>query len=350
MKKSLKQFMASATGLTRNPFFWTRVRITFVYVITSMIIVMFFSVTIYEVTAHNIRLGKINRPRFNETQFKNIEKQADFIRIQQSPEMKEFEKNIRTEILKNIKRNLMIIDSIILLLIVVLGYILSGYTIKPIKREYQKQKRFIEDASHDLRTPLSVIHSDLELAIGSNIDEKNDFIKSALAESSHMTKIVNDLTLLAKNASNSNLQKDETISNVLNSLVNIYKDLAQKKNLDFNSEITNSNIIVSGYLISRAIHNILDNALEYTNAGSISINTKNTNNGYNISIKDTGTGIASNDLKNIFNRFYRGDKSRNSRNHSGLGLSIAKSIIENHGGKIEINSTLGQGTEVRIIL
>jgi signal transduction histidine kinase len=342
--------MGLVTGLTRNPFFSTRIRITAIYVATSMLIVVFFSTAIYAVTARNIRIGKPPRNQINEIQIENIATKGDFIRIRQMPGGRDFENIVRKQMLKDIKENIIVIDIIILFIVTILGYVLSGYALLPIKRTYEKQKRFIEDASHDLKTPLSVIHSDLELAIHAPPKEKNDFLQSAITETNHMTKIVNDLAILAKSDSGFHLKKDASISSILNAIAIPYKQITQDKGLGFETNIEDTNVLAHSHYLARAIRNILDNAVEYTSSGSITVIGFNYAGGYKIIIKDTGIGINKEDLQNIFERFYRAEKSRTNNTHSGLGLAIAKNIIENHGGKIEIESTVGQGTEVKITL
>jgi len=225
-----------------------------------------------------------------------------------------------------------------------------------IENSYETQNRFTSDASHELRTPIAVIQGYINMldrwgkADGEILDESIEAIKS---ESHNMKRLTEKLLLLAK-ADKGILEMDFQ-SFELNELINeISRETLM---IDSSHEITNEinevkTILADRESLKQAIRIFVDNSVKYTpEGGKISINSYINKKKIYIEIADNGIGISKEDMDNIFNRFYRVDKSRTKESGGhGLGLSIAKWIISQHKGEIEIKSELNKGTVVTLIL
>ena len=225
-----------------------------------------------------------------------------------------------------------------------------------IEHAYETQNRFTSDASHELRTPIAVIQGYINMldrwgkADGAVLDESIDAIKS---ESNNMKQLTEKLLLLAKADKGILEMKFETFS--LNELITeITKETMM---IDSKHEIINdindvNTIFADRPSLKQAIRIFVDNSVKYTpDGGKISINAYCRKKNIYIEISDNGIGISQEDMKHIFNRFYRADPSRTKASGGhGLGLSIAKWIVKEHKGEIEIKSELNKGTVVTIIL
>ncbi|TDX53166.1 sensor histidine kinase [Orenia marismortui] len=225
-----------------------------------------------------------------------------------------------------------------------------------LQESIEKQKAFVSDASHELRTPISVIQGYIDLLDRwgkSDQEVLNESIEAIKSETMNMKKLLEQLLFLAR----SDREKDsfERVDFELDAVIaEVYRETEL---IDKEHKITlnnNDKLKINGdeQLIKQLLRIIIDNSLKYTeDGGKISIDSKLVNQFVEITIEDTGTGIAKEDLDNIFDRFYRADKSRNRETGgTGLGLSIAKWIVDNHLGKIEVESKLNQGTKVIIKL
>ena len=171
-----------------------------------------------------------------------------------------------------------------------------------------------------------------------------------------LEKLLDQMILMSKlDAINTEDHEFTTInmSSMLQNLYQIFSKQSEQKDLQLNLTVPSNSIEIYGNeeYLSRAIKNILENAILYTSKGDIDLNLKRIDSCIAIHIKDTGSGIASGDLPHIFDRFFRIDRARSvETGGSGLGLSISKTIIDMHSGNIEVISTLDEGTHVTINL
>lgn len=225
-----------------------------------------------------------------------------------------------------------------------------------IEISVEQQNQFVSDASHELRTPISVIQGYANLLDRWGKDDKEvlqESISSIRSEAQNMKELVEKLLFLAR--SDKNTQKvekqffmmDELIQEIVKETKLI--DVIHHIENDYNTEFQ---IYADRKLMKEALRIFIDNSIKYTpEGGIIKIDSYLKDSSAVITIGDTGSGISEEDLPNIFNRFYRADKSRTkSSGGTGLGLSIAKWIVENHNGKIHVWSKSDIGTVVKIEL
>ena len=219
-----------------------------------------------------------------------------------------------------------------------------------IQKAFEAEKRLISDASHELKTPVSVIktHCDVILQKERTKEELLETLKTIKTVSENMGKLIKDLLSLARLdagiLSPANF-KNISLNECIQQAIQLTAPLAEKKQVSIKTSLVDDiNIIGDKDRITEAFLNIIENAVNYNkDNGVVEITTSANNNNVNISIKDTGIGIKGDDLERIFERFYRADASRSTEG-TGLGLSIAKAIIEAHAGEIKAEGEFGKGS------
>ncbi|MCM3571333.1 cell wall metabolism sensor histidine kinase WalK [Neobacillus mesonae] len=235
------------------------------------------------------------------------------------------------------------------LIFALLGYYFAGQAMKPIRRAFEKQEKFVSDASHELRTPISIFYSSVDLLMTEEKDHLSPIGREVLydvkQEAMLMNKLVNDLLELARSDKNqlNFVIKEVNLSELL---TGVFTRFLRKKpiQIEFEQEIQQGIIYPCDEVrIQQLIYILLDNAFRFTKAGKVTLGLEAANGTIVIKILDTGCGIASEDLPYIFDRFYRADQMR-EKGGAGLGLSIAKIIAEGNGGKITAASKVGAGS------
>ncbi len=258
----------------------------------------------------------------------------------------------RQGILTNLIYTFLIVAVVMLIVIFFISRFFANKSIQPIKEAFDKQRQFIGDASHELKTPLAVINTNVDVLLSN----KEDTIKNQLkwlnyikSEVERMTKLTNDLLYLTQiDYSNTKMiYSNFDLSNAVEDVILTMEALIFENNISLSYNI-DSNLFVKGNSeqIKQVVMILLDNALKYTNTkGSIDVRLKNIHNNANLSVTNTGEGIPEEYINKIFDRLYRIDKSRSSNSGGyGLGLSIAKAIIEQHDGEISVKSVLNDNT------
>lgn len=265
--------------------------------------------------------------------------------------------NAQMEFLNTLRRILIVGGLMIFGVSIFAAFYLASKALKPIVKAWEKQQLFVSDASHELRTPLTIIQSRLELLLKAPekpVREVGENIAISLSETRRLSKLVKNLLTLAKADSNV-IELDKKIfclNKAINNICEPYIEIAEFGDKTFIEELEEDvNINADEDRITQLIIILLDNSLKYTNEGdTIKVSLKKKNNKVFITVEDDGIGINAQDLPHIFDRFYRGDKARGREGGHGLGLSIAKWIVDKHSGHIGISSEEGKGTKIEITL
>lgn len=241
-------------------------------------------------------------------------------------------------------RKMTILSSSTAIFCIVLIYFLakniSKTIVEPVEKTFKKQKQFISDASHELKTPLAVIEANSDV-LKDQVGE-NKWIDYIQNEIESMNKLVNELLLLTKieNVDNVKQYTKLNLSNEVEIIISMFESIAYEKQVVIKNNIE-SDIMMDGNKedIEHIVSTLTDNAIKHTNKdGEVIINLKKEKNEIILEVKNMGEEIPQEEREKIFERFYRIDKSRNrNEKRYGLGLAIAKSTIEKYNGKIEVD-------------
>jgi len=219
----------------------------------------------------------------------------------------------------------------------------------------EQRRNLLADATHELRTPLTIIQGNLEGIIDGVYQPTPEHINTTLEETRLLARLVNDLQTLSL-AETGQLPLHPTrflLADLIDDLTSSFSSQAASLGIDLKTSMADKNQeLTADYdRLNQVLSNLVSNALRYTpRGGTITINTEAIQNGTRITLHDTGSGIPAEDLPFVFDRFWRGDRSRSERTHSGLGLAIAKQLIRAHGGTIAAQSAVGSGSSFVIEL
>ncbi len=240
-----------------------------------------------------------------------------------------------------------------------IGRIISTFNemISRLDVSFGQMKQFSADASHELRTPLSVIRTQLEMALNSRISqaEMKKLIANCLDEALHMSSIIENLLLLAKGDAGQNIFRRVPVD--LKGLMHQMYDecvlIASPKQITVTVKAPVAAAVIGDeQRLRQMLLNLIDNAIKYNRVrGKISLALGKEDGFAKIVVADTGIGISDQEIPRIFDRFYRVDRARSRElGGAGLGLSIAKWVVQAHGGTIAVKSTLNAGTEFSVLL
>ncbi len=225
-----------------------------------------------------------------------------------------------------------------MIILIISSFFLSRFVTKPAENTLLREKRFISDASHELKTPLGAISINAQ-ALETDYPD-NLYLKNIISESSRMSRLIERLLVLAKLDEQEKVQISEVfLSDICEEMALTYESMAYERKIDYKYEIEPGIIIRGNEDELRQLFAILiDNALKNTyELGEIGIICEKRRNHTKIEVSNTGEGIAPSDIPHIFDRFYTSDTPAKN-NSFGLGLSIAKSIVQRHGGTIDVSS------------
>lgn len=260
------------------------------------------------------------------------------------------------ELLKTLLIVLVVVSILFLLVAAFVGHLLAGWAIIPIKQSFSRQREFIADASHELRTPLSILLTSVEVVQTDDDNQLSPFSTQVLddmkSEVKRMTKMVSDLLTLARaDAGVTNVIKEKfDLHIVTQQIVRSFQPVADEKGLELGLDSGNTIVVFADReRISQLLLILVDNAIKYTPpGGKVDVLIRKVTGakpGVSIIVQDTGLGITDIDTNLIFDRFYRVDKARSrEEGGTGIGLSIAKWIVNAHGGTIRVESTVGRGS------
>ncbi len=256
---------------------------------------------------------------------------------------------------QGILTNLIYTFAVVGLVMLIVIYFLSRYfanrSIAPVREAFEKQKQFIGDASHELKTPLAIINTNADVLLANQEDtiaNQAKWLHYIKSETERMTGLTNDLLYLTQmdDSRSTMIHAKFNMSDAVESIILPMEAVIFEKNisLDYNIE---PNLTVHGNSeqIKQVILILLDNAVKYSGPrGAVNVTLQKQNNDVMLAVSNTGEGIAPEHLDRIFDRFYRTDSSR-ARTHGGhgLGLAIARSIVDQHKGEIYARSVVGEG-------
>ena len=240
-----------------------------------------------------------------------------------------------------------------MLAVFILMVLLSEKIVKPISDSYEKQKRFITDAGHEIKTPLTIIDADaeiLEMDYG-----HNEWLKDIQTQVRRLTALTEDLTLLSRMEEGKGVGEmiDFPVSDVVNETAQSFQAPAKMQNKDFIIDIEPMlSFRGSEKSIRQLVSILLDNALKYSpEGGRVEISLRRQNRSLCLKVYNTAQNIDTENLDRLFDRFYRGNESRSGETGGyGIGLSVAKAITNSHRGKINAASKDGSSLTVTVIL
>jgi signal transduction histidine kinase len=245
-----------------------------------------------------------------------------------------------------------LINIVILCVSGTLGYALAGITLKPIEEMLKKQKRFVSDAAHEIKTPLTAIKTDLEVTLRDknlSLDDSKKAITGTIEEVDKLHKLTNLLLKQSKYENGVVIERNESIDlkMLLERITKKLENTAKLRDIDIKTDLADIKMIGNFSELEELFTNLIENAVKYNKNGEqVVVSLYSENNQIVIKVEDHEIGIADQDLKNIFEPFYRSDKSRAKQDHDGygLGLTISKEIVDRYKGKIEVKSEINNGS------
>jgi two-component system sensor histidine kinase CiaH len=256
------------------------------------------------------------------------------------------------DILTNLIYTFTVVGSVMLIILFFTSRFFANRSITPVKEAFDKQKQFIADASHELKTPLTIINTNADVLLSNSEDtihNQSKWLHYIKSETERMTRLTNDLLYLTEMDNSKSrmiftkFNMSEAVENIILTMEAIIFEKHVSLHYDIEPDLT---VQGNNEQMKQVVMILLDNAVKYTNPkGSVTISLKKQQNDVVLSVTNTGEGISSEHLTRIFDRFYRTDASRvRKQGGYGLGLAIAKSIIEQHKGEIYATSVVGQST------
>lgn len=332
-----------------------RVKLTAWYLVIVMLISISFSTVIYKSVMMEL-------DRFTRVQQYRIEQQLEFIKQipyslrEQFPPPSTIDLELIEETRKRFIAYLVLINTGIAVMTGVLGYFLAGKTLDPIQLMVYEQKRFIGDASHELRTPLTALKTTMEVGLRDkhlDITSAKQIMKDGLTDVNRLQTLSDQLLELAQyeNQTATIKMEEVDISTMLKTAVRTVTPLAERKKMVIHEDLTDGVIFGNSDALIHLFTILLENAVKYSHEKGEIILTGKIENGHTVvSVIDHGLGISEKDLPHIFDRFYRADEARTHADTGGygLGLSIAKRIVDMHRAHISIRSKKEHGTTISV--
>lgn len=320
------------------------------YLLILLSISIVFSLAIYNIASREVndRLLQLQAKIEDEGAFFNttIPSRLDYVALRNAQNQ---------EANRNLAMQLFYANLVILLAGGAGSYFLARRTLRPIEEAHETQARFVSDASHELKTPLTVMKAELELALRDKNLSANDIkeiLESNLEEVNKLSTLSTTLLQLSQ-FDHTSLEKEEVSLNKITSRVTKKYDKTGKR-ITFSESTHELPVYGHPASIEELITILVDNALKYSpNDSQIVVTTKAVNNRMRFTITNSGEGIASEDLPYIFDRFYRADTARTKNKTTsghGLGLSLAKRIVELHEGELSATSAAGHDTTFSVEL
>lgn len=337
LRESIREFWGKL--ITLPP----AIKLTVGYLAIVMTISIGFSVVLYQISANQLHRG-LRRPA--------IGVDAELPQFFDLYERTRLQQIFLAE--NELRSNLIFFNVFVLLAGGGISYFLAKRTIRPIEDALESQKRFTADASHELRTPLTAMQTEIEVALRDpklKPAEARALLGSNLDEVVRIRGLVDALLSLARQGG-VDKQSAVPIDEVIDTAIARVKKLAQAKRITFVTELAPMRVSLDPASIEEVLVILLDNAVKYSpEKTTVLVRLRQARERVCIEVIDQGIGIDAVDLPHVFERFYRGDKSRTKQGVEGfgLGLSIAKQIVDAHKGTISVQSKPGK-TTFRVIL
>lgn len=319
------------------------IKLTVGYLAIVMTISIGFSAVLYQISANQLHRG-LRRPA--------IGVDAELPQFFDLYERTRLQQIFLAE--NELRSNLIFFNMFVLLAGGGISYFLAKRTIRPIEDALEAQKRFTADASHELRTPLTAMQTEIEVALRDpklKPAEARTLLGSNLDEVVRIRGLVDGLLRLARQGSVEK-QAAMPIDEIIETAITRVKKLAAAKQVTIVTELTPIRVSIDPSSIEEVLVILLDNAVKYSpDKTTVLVRLRQARERVSIEVVDQGHGIDTVDLPHVFERFYRGDKSRTKQGVEGfgLGLSIAKQIVEAHKGTISVQSMPGK-TTFRVML
>ncbi len=324
-------------------------RLTGWYVCILMVLSVGFSTVIYQIANQNIRRGLPPRVRFTQ------DFEDRFGRTPNDQWAELIEESYR-DAMTRLRWSLLVLNLVVLAGGAYVSYLLARRTLRPVEQALEDQRRFASDASHELRTPLAAMKTEIEVALRArDTPSHTAVLRSNLEEINRLEKLSSDLLRLARHDDQPTKPPlvPTSITAITKAAIDRVMDSAKKKEMTIRVEGEAGTILAEPSGLTESLVTILDNAIKYSPARSVVVITSTRDvASVMIAVRDQGVGIPPEDLPHIFERFYRADPSRTKLHTDGhgLGLAIAKAMVERMGGTIRATSDFGHGADVTITL
>jgi two-component system sensor histidine kinase CiaH len=337
-----------------------RLKLTAWYLLIIMFVSGLFSLIIYkqiDADYKRIETGQKIRQENMRPNYEAIRSQLEAQGIDVPPMPVYYDPAVFREARIRLEAILFLINLGVLAMAGLAGYFLAGRTLRPIKEMVDEQNRFITDASHELRTPLTALKTSMEVGLREKrmvAKDVKELLESNLEEVGILQYLCDNLIKLTQYQQKVGMYFTKiSVAEVTADAVKRVSNLAKAKNIKLINSVDKDFIQADKMAITELLVIFLDNAIKYSNENTeVILSSKESNQGVTIEVADQGIGIDEKDIGNLFKRFYRSDKSRTKTSVSGygLGLSIAKKIVDSHQGNIDVSSTLGHGSTFKIFL
>jgi len=291
---------------------------------------------------------------FGESYMGEVEQQGEFEFDEQDAAIA----NIAADIAQDrLERTLLILNGAMIIIVPVIAWLMTRRTLAPVQHIHEQQKQFVSDVAHELRTPLSIMSGELEVALKKErtSEDYRQVLNSSKQETDRLIELSENLLFLARADQGRQTMEFENvdITDLIGSIIASLQGESTKKEIAVHFEPEEEPTFARGQpaMLRRLFLNLIDNAIRYTpSQGEIWTSLATGKQYTEVKIRDTGVGMAPEEQEKIFNRFYRVDASRSRTKGYGLGLAICRSIVELHHGRITVRSALGKGSTFTVTL
>jgi signal transduction histidine kinase len=322
------------------------IKLTIIYSLLFLVSFWIFSIGLYIWMNHSFGESYVSQVQQQE----GIEGEPD----QRDTAIATIAGRVALDRLRNI---LLILNGSLIIIVPAVAWVMTRRTLAPVQGIHNQQKQFVSDVAHELRTPLSIMTGEMEVALSKDrtVSDYKQVLTSSKEEADRLINLAENLLFLARGDQGKQTVEFEKvdITDLLGSVIaSLQNDSSNKKiPLHFKPEAEPTFIWGQPSMLRRLFFNLIHNAILYTpGEGNVWISLSTNKQNLQVEVKDTGVGISREDQEKIFNRFYRVDSSRSQTRGYGLGLAICKSIVELHHGKITLTSALGQGSTFTVTL